>query len=170
MDRQRCGPLPSKPGVEGLPGSRPARPGLPAATLAAMSVERFSIRIGRRSRWLIRLLFGATPETAWAEVDEGGFRARFGRSSFGTELANLERWRIEGPFRWITAIGIRMSIRHRDVSYAGSPHGGVRIDFRRPVRWGPFNVPAFYIGADDLEGFAAALTALGVPGEDARRR
>ena len=135
-----------------------------------MSTRRFPIRIGARSRGLVRVLFGATPETAWAEVDERGFRARFGRSSFATELANLERWRIEGPFRWITAIGIRMSIRHRDVSYAGSAHGGVRIEFRRPVRWGRFEVPAFYVGADDLEGFAAALAAAGIPGEDARRR
>jgi hypothetical protein len=137
--------------------------------LSAVAARRFAIRIGVRSRGLVWLLFGATPETAWAEVDADGFRARFGRASFSTELVNLDRWRIEGPFRWITAIGIRMSVRHRDVSFAGSPHGGVRIDFRRPVRWGPFRVPAFYIGADDLEGFAAVLADLGVPGEDARR-
>ena len=28
---------------------------------------------------------------------------------------------------------------------------------------------ALYIGAEDLEGFAAALAQLGIPGEDARR-
>ena len=42
------------------------------------------------------------------------------------------------------------------------------MDFRAPVRWGRFSVPAFYVGADDLDGFAAALAALGIPGEDAR--
>ncbi|MCI0581427.1 MAG: hypothetical protein L0227_00790 [Chloroflexi bacterium] len=135
-----------------------------------MAATRFPIRIGPRSRGLVRLLFGATPDTAWAEVDGRGLKARFGRSSFATELDNLKRWRIEGPFRWITAIGIRMSVRHRDVSFAGSPHGGVRVDFHERVPWGPFRVPAVYVGADDLEGFAAALAALGVPGEDARRR
>ena len=30
-------------------------------------------------------------------------------------------------------------------------------------------VPAFYVATDDLEGFAAALAARGIPGEDARR-
>ena len=132
-------------------------------------MRRFPIRIGVRSRVLVRVLFGATPDTAWAEVGQDGFRTRFGRFAFATELSNLDHWRIEGPFRWITAIGVRRSVRHADVSFAGSPHGGVRIDLRRPVRWGPFRVPAFYVGADDLEGFAAALEDLGIPGADARR-
>ena len=131
--------------------------------------QRFPIRIGMRSRALMRILFGATPESAWAEVDADGFRARFGRFRFETELQNLASWRIEGPFRWITAIGVRMSVRHRDLSFAGSPHGGVRIDFRVPVPYGPLRVPAFYVGADDLDGFAAALANLGVRGMDARR-
>ena len=135
-----------------------------------MSSQRFPIRIGRRSALALRLVFGVTPERAWAEIGDAGLTIRFGRAEFRTDLANLERWRIEGPFRWITAIGIRMSVRHRDVSFAGSPHGGVRIDLVRRVRWGPFNVPAVWVGADDLEAFAAALVARGIPGEDARAR
>jgi hypothetical protein len=135
-----------------------------------MAAQRFPIRIGARSRALVRVVFGATPETAWAEIDDRVVRARFGRFSFETPLANIARWRIEGPFRWITAIGVRMSVRHRDRSFAGSPHGGVRMDFVSPVGRGPLAMPAFYVGVDDLDGFAAALAALGIPGEDARRR
>ncbi|MBI2762931.1 MAG: hypothetical protein HYX54_04150 [Chloroflexi bacterium] len=134
-----------------------------------MSTNRFPIRIGARSRGIVRLLFGATPETAWAEVGPAGLQAQFGRFAFRTPLERVVSWRIEGPFRWITAIGVRMSLRHRDVSFAGSPHGGVRLDFSIPVRWGRLQVPAFYAGVDDLDGFAAALSALGVPGVDARR-
>lgn len=134
-----------------------------------MTAERFPIRVGARSRGLVRVLFGATPETAWAELTETELVARFGRFEFRTELANIERWRIEGPFRWITAIGVRMSVRQPDLSFAGSPHGGVRIDLHRPVRWGPRAMTAFYVGADDLDAFAAALAAHGIPGEDARR-
>lgn len=134
-----------------------------------MAMLRFPIRIGARSRGFVRALFGATPETAWAEIDADGLRAQFGRFGFETPLHNIASWRIEGPFRWITAIGIRTSVRHHDRSFAGSPHGGVRMDFRVPVGSGPLAVPAFYVGVDDLEGFAAALTALGIPGEDARR-
>ena len=134
-----------------------------------MNTIRFPIRIGPRSLGLVRILFGATPATAWVEADEGGLRARFGRFHLETPVANIAAWRIEGPFRWITAIGVRLSIRHADLSFAGSPHGGVRMDFRVAVRYGPLSLPALYVGADDLDGFAAALTALGVPGEDARR-
>lgn len=129
---------------------------------------RFPIRIGRRSRPVVRL-FGATPETAWAELD-GDLEIRFGRFRFRTPVSNLARWRIEGPFTWIKAIGVRRSIRGGDVSFAGSAHGGVRIDLVEPVRWGLLRVPAVWIGADDLDGLAAALVSRGIPGNDARRR
>jgi hypothetical protein len=128
---------------------------------------RFPIRIGRRSRPVVRL-FGATPETAWAELD-GDLEIRFGRFRIRTPVSNLARWRIEGPFVWIKAIGVRMSLRGGDVSFAGSAHGGVRIDLVERVRWGALRVPAVWIGADDLDGLAAELLRRGIPGEDARR-
>lgn len=130
--------------------------------------SRYPIRIGSKSRPLLRLAFGVRRDNAWVEIGEGVIRCRFGWWSFIVPLANAGRWRIEGPWRWITAIGLRMSIRNRDVSFAGSPHGGVRLDFRERVRWGPLRVPAAYYGVEDLEGFAAELSALGIPGEDAR--
>jgi hypothetical protein len=128
---------------------------------------RFPIRIGRRSRPVVRL-FGATPETAWAELD-GDLEIRFGRFRIRTPVSNLARWRIEGPFVWIKAIGVRRSFRGGDMSFAGSAHGGVRIDLIEDVRWGALRVPAVWIGADDLDGLAAELLRRGIPGEDARR-
>ena len=132
----------------------------------SMPAIRFPIRIGRRSRPFLRL-WTVRPDMAFVELGDD-IEVRFGRFRIRTPLANLASWRIEGPFRWITAIGIRRSIRHGDVSFAGSPHGGVRIDFRQRVRWGPFKVPAIYVGADDLDGLAAELRRRGVPGADAR--
>jgi hypothetical protein len=44
----------------------------------------------------------------------------------------------------------------------------VRVDFEPRVRYGPLRLPAIYYGVQDLEGFAAELTSLGIPGEDAR--
>jgi hypothetical protein len=129
---------------------------------------RYPIRIGSRSALALRVCFGVTPERAWAEVDPETITVRFGRWSFAVPTANVSGWRIEGPWRWITAIGIRRSVRHADVSFCGSPRGGVRLDFRARVRWGVLGVPAIYAGVDDLEGFAAELAALGIPGEDAR--
>jgi hypothetical protein len=128
--------------------------------------------MGARSRTFLRL-WTARPETAHVDLDEGPdavLDVRFGRFRFRTPVANVASWRIEGPFRWITAIGIRRSVRHGDVSFAGSPHGGVRIDFKQPVRWGFIRVPAIYVGVDDLEALATELTRRGIAGTDARAR
>lgn len=130
---------------------------------------RYPIRIGSRSRLFLRIAFGVTPERAYAEVTDEEVRVRFGRFALAAPVADVIRWRIEGPWAWITAIGVRMSIRHHDVSFAGSPRGGVRLDYTRPVRWGPLRIPAIYYGVEDLEGFAAEIAARGIPGEDARR-
>jgi hypothetical protein len=132
-----------------------------------MAPIRFPIRVGRRS-WPVLIFFGVRPDNAWIDLD-GELSVRFGWYHIRTSISNLASWQIEGPFRWITAIGVRRSIRHGDVTYGGSPHGGVRIDFRRPVRSGPFRVPAIYVPADDLEALAAALTDRGIPGRDVRR-
>ncbi|MEW6225086.1 MAG: hypothetical protein AB1627_10715 [Chloroflexota bacterium] len=133
-----------------------------------MSVRRYPIRIGRRSAPFLRLAFGVTPDRAWAAIEDGTVVGRFGRFEVRLPVASISRWRIEGPWRWITAIGVRRSVRHGDVSFAGSPRGGVRLDLATPVRWTIFDVPAFYLGVEELEAFAAELAALGIPGEDAR--
>ena len=133
-----------------------------------MSARRYPIRIGRRSAPFLRLAFGVTPDRAWAAIDDGTVIGRFGRFEVRLPVSNVTRWRIEGPWRWITAIGVRRSVRHGDVSFAGSPRGGVRLDLATPVRWMIFDVPAFYLGVEELEAFAAELAALGIPGEDAR--
>jgi len=139
-----------------------------------MANDRFPIRVGERSATALRLFFGARPENAWVEVGDppdGEVRVSFGRTSFRTPLANVTGWRLEGPWTWVKAIGVRVSILGRhDVSFDGSAHGGVRIDFRAPVKWFLFRVPAIYASVDDLDAIAAALTARGIPGEDLRRR
>jgi hypothetical protein len=138
-----------------------------------MASTRFPIRVGRRSRPFLRVFFGVRAEDSWVDLGDGpdgALEVRFGWSHLRTTMANVASWRIEGPFRWITAIGVRRSNRHGDVTFGGSPHGGVRIDFARPVRWAIFNVPAIYVPVDDLEALAADLERRGVPGRDLRRR
>jgi hypothetical protein len=70
---------------------------------------------------------------------------------------------------WITAIGVRTSLRHRDVTFGGNHRGGVRVDFKERVRFGFLRIPALYVTVEDLEGFAAALTERDIPGEDDRK-
>ena len=110
------------------------------------------------------------PQDAWVEIRDDDLEARFGWARAVTPVSNIAGWRIEGPWLWITAIGVRMSVRHRDITFAGARHGGVRLDFMERVRVGPFRVPALYVTVDDLEGFAAALAERGIQGVDARKR
>jgi hypothetical protein len=134
--------------------------------------SRFPIRVGPRSRRFLRAFFGVRAGDTWIDLGDGPagpLEVQFGWAHFRTTMDNVSRWRIEGPFLWITAIGIRMSIRHRDLTFGGSHHGGVRIDFRTPVRWSLFRIPAIYVSADDLDGLAAELARRGIPGDDARR-
>ncbi|HEY5496039.1 MAG TPA: hypothetical protein VIK16_05220 [Candidatus Limnocylindrales bacterium] len=132
-----------------------------------MTTHQFPIRVGARSRPFLRL-FGVRAGNALVELSDD-FDAHFGRFRLRTPVANIVSWRIEGPWLWITAIGVRLSIRHRDLTFGGSPRGGVRVDFREPVRMGPIRVPALYVTVEDLEGLAAALEERGIPGKDARR-
>ena len=129
----------------------------------------FPIRVGRKSAPVL-LLFGVRNDNADVTLEGGRLVVRFGFYRLETPIANVRSWRIEGPFHWIRAIGVRRSVRHADVSFAGSAHGGVRIDFRERVPWlrGLLHTPAIYVGVDDLEGLAAELTQLGIPGQDVR--
>jgi hypothetical protein len=129
--------------------------------------HRFPIFVGRKSRALL-WLFGVKGDNAYVDLGDE-LDARFGWARLRTPVANIESWRIEGPWLWVTAIGVRMSIRHGDLTFAGTPRGGVRMDFREPVRLFGVRVPALYVTVADLEGFAAALSAHGIPGLDARR-
>ena len=115
-------------------------------------------------------LFGVHgPADAWVDLGEDTLTATFGRFRAATPIANIASWRIEGPWKWITAIGVRRSFRHADITFGGSPAGGVRFDFREPIKVGPIPTPALYLTVEDLEGLGEALAARGIPGRDARK-
>ncbi len=135
--------------------------------MGAARPTRFPFRHEPRYRWVLRL-FGVRDGNAWVDLD-GELHARFGRFEVRTPVANCIRWSIEGPWRAITALGVRRSVRGGDLTFGSTPRGGVRIDFRDRVRFTFFTIPALYLTVEDLDGFAAALAARGIPGEDRRR-
>src|SRR3954465_14505864 len=114
-------------------------------------MSEYPIRIGRRSRPFLPLFFGGRPGHDVVRLGDGMIEIQFGWFSPRFPVSQVTRWRIEGPWLWITAIGVRLSLRHPELSLAGSPRGGVRIDLETPYPYGPFSIPAFYVGVDDLE-------------------
>ena len=88
-----------------------------------MTTRRFPIFVGRRSRFLLLLLFGVRAGNAYVDLGDDELDAHFGFFRIRTPTANLVSWRIEGPWLWITAIGVRMSVRHRDLTFGGTNRG-----------------------------------------------
>lgn len=132
-----------------------------------MVTRRFPIHLGRRWQFVL-LLLGVRPSNAYVDLGDDELDAHFGFFRFRTPTSNLASWRIEGPWRWITAIGVRLSVRHHDLTFGGTDRGGVGVDFKEPVPISVIRVPTLYLTVDDLEGFAACLSALGLPGADTR--
>lgn len=142
----------------------------PALSGAAepLPARRFPIRLGKRSRPVL-WLFGVNQGNAHVDLDDH-LDARFGFFRLRTPVSNVARWRIEGPWRWLTAIGVRRGIRHGDVTFGGNHEGGVRLDFHERVPWwGTLRAPALYVTVADLEGLGRALAERGIAGEDARQ-
>jgi hypothetical protein len=131
-----------------------------------MATASFPIRIGARSRLLLRV-FGVQSGNAVVSIGDE-LDARFGWFRMSTPISNIRSWRLDGPYRWITAIGVRRGIRAGDITFAGGTEGGVRIDFVERVRWGLLRVPTLYVTVEDQDAFASALTARGIPGTDRR--
>ena len=135
---------------------------------ARTQTRRYPIRLGRKSRPLL-LLFGVRQGNAYVDLGED-LDARFGFFRLRTPISNITHWRIEGPWLWLTAIGVRLGVRHGDITFGGNHRGGVRLDFAERPRFTIFRPPALYVTVDDMDGLAADLADRGIPGEDARRR
>jgi hypothetical protein len=134
----------------------------------AIETRRFPFRVEPRYRGILRS-FGVRPGTAYVELGEQ-LEAHFGWSHIVTPVSNITRWSIEGPWLALTAIGVRRGILDGVMSFSGTTAGGVRVDFRERPRYFFFRPPALYVAVEDPEGFAAALEARGIPGQDKRKR
>jgi len=135
-----------------------------------MPARRFAYRLGRRSAPVLWLFGVHGADDAWVDLGDDVLAAKFGWFHATTPIGNIASWRIEGPWKWVTAIGVRRSFRHADITFGGSPVGGVRLDFRQPIKVGFLKAPALYLTVEDLDGLGEALEVDGIPGSDARKR
>ena len=144
----------------------------PATTSTAARRERFPSRVERGWRpWL--LLWGVRASAAYVDLDASSVLARFGPWRLSVPLSDIEGYSITGPYRPIAALGVRMSIRNRDISFCGTARAGVCLRFRpgHEPRWMRFlRPPALTVTPDDIDGFVRALEARGMTGDDRRKR
>lgn len=125
--------------------------------------RRFDFAIDPRYARVLRL-FGVQPARAWARIDPGSLIVRFGFWRFSTELANVDRVRITGPYpSALRAIGAHISLADRGLSFCSTTDLGACVLFRTPVpsreTLGLVRHPGLTVTPQDPRAFAEALTA-----------
>ena len=129
--------------------------------------RRFEFAFAPRYRGFARP-FGVTPNTAWVDVDDETFEARFGLWRIRTPLTNITGVDVTGPYAfWKTAGPARLAITDRGITFATNGDRGVLILFDTPVRaLGRLAVmrhPELTVTVADVDGLAELLrsSALG---------
>lgn len=126
-----------------------------------MSGERFVFAFVPAYRRAARV-FGIKPSTAWVELSDDRFRARYGPWRVSTPLANITAVSITGPFATLKTAGpARLAITDRGLTFASNGDRGVLIEFATPVRgldpFGLLRHPELTVTVADPEGLVQAL-------------
>ena len=101
-------------------------------TPGLVQVQAFPFDFDPRVRSLLRLI-GVTPSTALAVVGREVLRVRFGPYLLDTTLDNVADVTVTGPYRAYRAIGPRLSLADRGVTFGTNARSGVCVRFRAPV-------------------------------------
>lgn len=102
-------------------------------------VHTFNFAFDPRYLPLLRL-GGITPERSSVVVDDDRLRIRFGLLTLQTPRDNVLEASVTGPHQPIKAIGVRMSLSDRGLTFGTSVERMVCMQFREPVRARPFDI------------------------------
>ncbi len=101
------------------------------------------------------------PSDAHVDLDDDGLRVRFGFFSLATPVRNLAGAQLTGPFRAVKALGARLSLADRGVTFGSATERGVCIRFHRPVPaldpFGALRHPGITVTVADPERLVAAV-------------
>lgn len=98
-----------------------------------MAAQRFPFDFDSRYR-LAGRLFGVTPSTAYVELDDDRFLARFGPWRVETERSNIQGAGVSGPYSVLKTIGTaHLSVADRGLTFATNSQAGACLTFREPV-------------------------------------
>jgi hypothetical protein len=82
---------------------------------------------------------GVTPYTAHVDVGDEWFDVRFGLWRLRTPLANVGPLEVTGPYHPLRAVGLRLSLTDRGVTFGTNARAGLCVRFLEPV---PAALPA----------------------------
>jgi hypothetical protein len=127
------------------------------------SRRRFEFEFAPAYRRIARV-FRVTPGTAWVEVADKTFEARFGPWHVRTPLTNIIGVDVTGPYAfWKTGGPARLAITDRGLTFATNGERGVLILFETPVRGldplGVLRHPELTVTVADVDGLADMLRA-----------
>jgi len=131
------------------------------------SQRRFEFEFAPTYRRFARA-FRVTSGTAWVEVADETFEARFGPWHVRTPLTNIIDVDVTGPYAfWKTAGPARLAITDRGLTFATNGDRGVLILFETPVPGlDPLRLvrhPELTVTVADVDGLADLLRARAVP-------
>ena len=125
--------------------------------------ERFAMAIDDRFRLPLAAL-GITPATAHVTLAPDLLLARLGPWSCRTTPANVTDVQVTGPYRWYRAIGARLSLADRGLTFGTALDRGVCLRFAHPVRGldplGLLRHPGLTVTVQEPDRFAAAVRRL----------
>jgi hypothetical protein len=126
-------------------------------------MQRFDFRFAAAYRLAARP-FGITPERAWVEIDDEHLLANYGPWRLQTQLANITRVAITGPYHFYRTAGpARLGITDGGLTFASNGEEGVLLSFRKRVPavdpLGLIGHPELTVTVADVHGLFSALDA-----------
>lgn len=104
---------------------------------------------------------GVSPRTAWTELGVEFARVRFGPWLVVTRLRNIADAVVTGPFAWYRALGVRLSLADRGLTFGTNAEAGVCLRFHELVRGadplGLLRHPALTVTVADPGGLVNAI-------------
>lgn len=112
--------------------------------------------------WRYQLLWkplGVTDRDGVTVTDDS-FSATFGRVRVETPRSNIAECSVTGPYRWWTAVGLRLSLADSGITFGTTPRGGVCVLFVEPVRRivGPRDHRGLTVTVADPQGLVDLLS------------
>ncbi len=122
--------------------------------------RRFPFADDPRYRWVVRL-FGAGGQSSGVVVDDVELNVRFGPWRMRVPRSEITSAQVVGPFTAAKALGTRLSLADRGLTFGTTDRAGVCMTFAHPVRGiEPFGVlrhPGLTVTVEDPEALVSAL-------------